>query len=41
MEVSGEDAIETIRQFAKGHGLLVGISAGASVLAAQQFTHKN
>ena len=36
IEVSDEDAVETTRRLARDYGLLVGISSGANVWAAQQ-----
>ena len=40
IEVTDEDAIKTTRQLGMKHGLLVGISSGANVWAAQQITTK-
>ncbi|UCH33238.1 MAG: cysteine synthase A [Armatimonadota bacterium] len=40
IEVSDEDAVETTRQLARDHGLLVGISSGANVWAARQLAKK-
>jgi len=40
VEVSDEDAILTTRQLGKNYGLLVGISAGANVWAAQQLSKR-
>jgi len=40
IEVTDEDAIETTRQLGRDMGLLVGISSGANVWAAQQLTKK-
>lgn len=40
IEVTDEDAIKTTRQLGIKHGLLVGISSGANVWAAQQITTK-
>jgi cysteine synthase A len=39
--VSTKEAIQCARRIAKDHGLLVGISSGANVLAAEQFVAKN
>jgi cysteine synthase A len=40
IEVSDEDAVETTRELARDHGLLVGISSGANVWAARQLAAK-
>ncbi len=40
IEVTDEDAIQTTRQLCREHGLLVGISSGANVWAAQQLACK-
>lgn len=40
IEVTDEDAIETTRQLGMNEGLLVGISSGANVWAAQQIAKK-
>jgi cysteine synthase A len=40
IEVSDEDAVETTRELARDHGLLVGISSGANVWAARQLARK-
>jgi cysteine synthase A len=40
LEVTDEDAIETARQLARDHGLLVGVSSGANVWAARQLAHR-
>ena len=40
-EVATIDAIERARQIAKETGLLVGISSGANVLAAERWIEKN
>jgi cysteine synthase A len=40
IEVSDEDAIETTRRLGRDHGLLVGISSGANVWAAEQLAGK-
>jgi len=40
IEVSDEHAIETTRQLARDHGLLVGISSGANVWAARQLANQ-
>jgi len=40
LEVTDEDAIETARQLARDHGLLVGVSSGANVWAARQLARR-
>ena len=40
VEVSDEDAIETTRRLGRDHGLLVGISSGANVWAAEQLAER-
>ena len=40
IEVSDEDAVETTRELAREHGLLVGISSGANVWAARRLAAK-
>ena len=40
VEVSDDDAIETTRRLGRDHGLLVGISSGANVWAAEQLAKK-
>jgi len=40
IEVSDEDAVETTREIAREHGLLVGISSGANVWAARRLVAK-
>jgi len=40
IDVDGKDAFETIRQFAKKHGILVGLSAGAVLYALQSMLHE-
>ena len=39
-QVSTEDAKARARELAKTHGLFVGISAGANILAAERFIEK-
>ena len=41
IEIGTEEAIERARLFAKETGLLVGISAGANILAAERWTENN
>jgi len=41
IQVSDEDAIEMSKHLSKDEGLLVGISAGANVYAAQQIAYEN
>lgn len=41
IKVSNEEAFEMARYIAKHEGLLVGISAGANVVAAQKIAHKH
>lgn len=40
IEVTDEDAMETTRELARDHGLLVGISSGANIWAARQIAGK-
>jgi cysteine synthase A len=41
IEVKTEEAIERARRLAKENGLLVGISAGANVLAAERWIEEH
>jgi cysteine synthase A len=40
VKVKTSDAIERMQQFAKTHGLLVGISSGANLIAAEEYAQK-
>ena len=39
--IKTDDAIVRAKQFAKDTGLLVGISSGANILAAEEYLNKN
>ena len=41
LTVKGDDAIEEAKNLAKEHGIFVGISAGANILAAKQLAIEN
>ena len=41
LEVGTEEAIERSKRFAKETGLLVGISAGANIVASERWIEKN
>ena len=41
IDITTEDAIERAKKLAREHGLFVGISAGANILAAERWMHDN
>ena len=41
ISVSTKDAKKAAKEFAKNHGILIGISAGANIVAAKQYKSKN
>lgn len=41
IQISTQDAIEEARLFAKTHGMLIGISAGANIVASKQYSALN